>query len=100
MIKISIKENNKVIDNIMIKGHSLYDVAGKDIVCASVSSIVITTVNGILKLYNEALEYEEKDGFVSINILMHNDVIDKLILNMIDLFKSLERDYKKYIKII
>lgn len=100
MIKVSIKKDNSVINNITIKGHSSYDEAGKDIVCASVSSIVITTVNGILNLYFDALNYEENDGFLSIDVLVHNEIIDKLILNMIELLKSLEQDYDKYIKIL
>ena len=100
MIKVSINKDNDIINNISIKGHSLYDEYGKDIVCASTSSIVITTVNAILNLYPDALEYKESDGYLNIDLLIHNDVIDKLINNMIDLLKSLEKDYKNNIKII
>lgn len=99
MIRIKISKKDNIINNITIKGHSLYDEFGKDIVCASVSSIVITTINGILNIYNNSLQYEESDGYLNINILIHNDVIDKLINNMIDLLKSLEKDYKNNIKI-
>lgn len=95
MIKVSVKK-----DNIKIEGHSLYDEYGKDIVCASVSSIVITTINGILKIYPNALNYKEDDGYLNIDILVHNEIVDKLISNMIDLLKSLEKDYKNNIKII
>ena len=38
MIRINIKKNT-----IIIKGHANYDKYGKDIVCASVSSIITTT---------------------------------------------------------
>ena len=45
MIKVKlIKDSNKVKE-ITIKGHALYDDFGKDIVCAAVSSTVITSVN-------------------------------------------------------
>ena len=47
MIKISLKEENKKIKEIKIKGHAFYDDYGKDIVCAAFSSILITTVNAI-----------------------------------------------------
>lgn len=50
MIKIKVKKDEEIIREISINGHALYDDYGKDIVCASVSSIVITTVNAILRV--------------------------------------------------
>ena len=44
MIKVIINKNQ-----INITGHALYDTVGKDIVCASVSSIIYTTVNALFK---------------------------------------------------
>ena len=98
MIKISIKEKNNEIEEILIKGHALYDDYGKDIVCASVSSIVITTVNAIESIDSEAISYDEK-GFL-IKLLKHDLVIDKLISNMINLLKELECDYPNNIKFL
>ena len=94
MIKINISK-----DEITIKGHSGYSVEGSDIVCASVSSISITTVNALLSIDEDCISYEEKDGYLNIKIKKHNEVIDKLINNMINLLKELERQYKKYIEI-
>lgn len=94
MIKINISK-----DEITIKGHSGYSVEGSDIVCASVSSISITTVNALLSIDEDCISYEEKDGYLNIKIKKHNEVVDKLINNMINLLKELERQYKKYIEI-
>ena len=94
MIKININK-----DEITIKGHSGYGVEGTDIVCASVSSISITTVNALLSIDEDCIEYIENDGYLNIKIKKHNDTIDKLINNMINLLKELEKDYKKYIEI-
>lgn len=94
MIKITINE-----DEITIKGHSGYETEGKDIVCASVSSICITTVNALLSIDEDCISYEENDGYLNIKINKHDDIIDKLILNMINLLKELEKNYKKYIDI-
>ena len=49
MIKIDVKETD-CIDKIEIKGHANYSLHGSDIVCASVSSIAITTVNAIINI--------------------------------------------------
>lgn len=94
MIKIDVKK-----DEITIKGHSGYGIEGTDIVCASVSSICITTVNALLSIDEDCIEYMEKDGYLNIKIKKHNETIDKLIDNMLDLLKELEKDYKKYIEI-
>ena len=41
----------------------------------------------------------EKDGYLKINILKHTTECDKLISNMMKLFKELETKYPKNIKI-
>ena len=94
MIKISISK-----DEITVKGHSGYSEAGSDIVCASVSSILITTVNALLSIDEDCISYEENDAYLNIKIKKHNEIIDKLIDNMINLLKELEKDYKKFIEI-
>ena len=99
MIKITVNYSNNLVSEIVIDGHSNYEVSGKDIVCASVSSIAITTINAIIRIDDKALAYQEKDGYLNLKILKHSNYIDTLILNMLDLFKDLEKQYKKYIKI-
>ena len=94
MIKISINK-----DEITIKGHSNYKESGSDIVCASVSSICITTVNALLSIDEDCIVYTENDGYLNIKINKHDDIIDKLINNMLNLLKELEKQYNKYIEI-
>ena len=93
MIKIEIKKNQ-----ILIKGHADYAEFGKDIVCASVTSIVTTTVNAIMRL-DDAINYKSESGLIEIIIKKHSDLVDTLILNMTELLKELEKKYKKNIKI-
>ena len=50
MIKVNVKYNNNKVYELVIKGHAGYDVHGKDIVCAAVSSMAITTINNIIAL--------------------------------------------------
>ena len=93
MIKVEVKK-----DTVIIKGHALYDDYGKDIVCAAVSSTVITTVNAILLIDKDSINVDENNG-VTINILKHTEVVDKLIENMINLLTELQSDYKDNINI-
>lgn len=94
MIKVLVSDKK-----ITIKGHACYDDYGKDIVCASVSSIVITTVNGILEINRDALKYEQKKDILEIEILNRDEITDKLINNMINLLKELSVSYPKNIEI-
>ena len=94
MIKV-IKKGN----HIDIKGHALFDKYGKDIVCAAVSSIVITTVNGILSIDSDSIKCTDSSGFVSIDVLKDVTEVNLLISNMMDLLKELEKQYKKNIKV-
>ena len=99
MIKVDIKAKNNLVNSITISGHSNYSESGKDIVCSAVSSIAITTVNAILKINEHSIKYEDKDGYLKINVLLHNDTINTLIDNMIELLEELQEQYKKYVKI-
>lgn len=94
MIKVKV-----LPEEIIIEGHAMYDDYGKDIVCASVSSIVTTTVNACLSFDKKSISYkQEKDKF-SILLNQHDNITNKLVENMIYLLKELENDYPKNIRI-
>ena len=95
MIKV-ILDNNKI----EITGHAYFDDIGKDIVCASVSSIVITTINACIEIDDDSINYEDLDNKIKIEILNDNEVIKKLIDNMVFMLEGLEKDYPKNIKIL
>lgn len=99
MIKVSIKKENDIISNVIVKGHAGYGVKGNDIVCASVSSIVITSLNAIIRIDKNSIDYKQDEGFIEVIIKKHDKYIDILIDNMISLLKELEKDYKKNIEI-
>lgn len=99
MIKVSIKKEDNIITNVKVEGHAGYGVKGTDIVCASVSSIVITSLNAIIRIDEESIDYKQDEGFIEVNIKKHDKYIDILIDNMISLLKELEKDYKKNIEI-
>ncbi len=99
MIKINISKKDNLIKTISIKGHAEYDESGKDIVCSAVSSIVITTVNASIRYNQECINYVDADGYIKIEVLKHDDIIDLLMNNMVNLLEELEEQYKKYIKI-
>ena len=84
---------------ILITGHSLYDDFGRDIVCSSVSSIVTTTINGILEFDENALNYRMLKNGLEIEILKNDEITLKLISNMFELLEKLSSKYPKNIRI-
>lgn len=100
MVLVNVLKNDDFYDEVTISGHALYDNYGKDIVCSAISSIVITTINAILTIDDKAINYEHKSDRLVIKVLKKSDIVDKLILNMLNMLKSLEGDYPKNIKIL
>ena len=99
MIKVLISAKDNNIKQINIKGHADYDDYGKDIVCSSVSSITITTVNAILMFDKNYISYNEKKDNFEIIVNENNDIVNKLLQNMKNLLTELSQDYPKNIKI-
>lgn len=99
MIKINIIKNNDFVSEITVKGHSNFDSYGKDIVCAAVSSIVITTLNALIRLDENQIEYRQEDGFTYVKVIKRNDINKILFENMISLLEELEKKYPKNIMI-
>lgn len=98
MIKVSVKKTNNKINEIVIKGHADYDDYGKDIVCAAVSSIAITTVNNIITL-DESINCEENSGLLKIRVLKDTEINEKLLNNLVNMLNELRDQYPKNIEI-
>ncbi len=99
MIKVRIETKDSKIVKISILGHAMYDDYGKDIVCSAASSIATTTINGILTLNKDSLSYQvTKEGLI-INNIDSSDVTQKLLGNMVNLLKELEKGYPTNIEV-
>lgn len=92
---IKVKKKNNIIT---ISGHANYDNYGNDIVCSSVSSIVYTTINGILNINSSSLYVTDEDT-LTIEVLSSDLVTNKLIENMMLLLSEVESKYPKNISI-
>lgn len=98
MINVNIKKEKNIITELRISGHAKYDEYGKDIVCAGVSSTLITSVNACLIFDKNSIYYEEKNNFYLKNI-KKDEITNKLLDNLVSMLKSIESDYKENIKI-
>ena len=94
MIKVKVTKQN-----ISILGHANYDEYGKDIVCAAVSSIVLCSVEAISKFDINAVDIKESNNKLEIIINKTDDITHKLITNMLNCLKEIEKKYPKNIQI-
>lgn len=99
MIKVSVLKENRKYKKITILGHAMYDDYGKDIVCSACSSIVITTVNGILALKKGSLDYLVSKKGMTINVKSDDETTQILVNNMFSLLRELEGNYPNNIEV-
>lgn len=99
MIQVKVEKEHAKYKKVTILGHAMYDDYGKDIVCSAASSIVTTTVNGILALNKGSLSYMVSKKGVSIDIKNTDTTTQILINNMVSLLKELENNYPTNIKV-
>lgn len=94
MIKIKVSKKN-----ISILGHANYDDYGKDIVCASVSSIVLCSVEAVARFDIKAIDIKQSKDKLDIIINSDDNITQNLIINMLNCLKELEKKYPKNIEI-
>lgn len=100
MTIVRYKRANGFISRVELKGHANFDDSGKDIVCSSISSISATTINAILRIYRESITFANNGGYVLIEVKQSDEVVEKLLINMIELLKELSITYSKNVKVI
>lgn len=99
MIKVKVEKAHAKYKKVAILGHALYDDYGKDIVCAAASSIVITTVNGVLALDKGSLSYMISKKGLTVTVKNDDSTTQILIGNMVSLLKELEKNYPANIEV-
>lgn len=105
MINVIIyQDSSKQYIGFMLKGHAGYDVSGKDIVCAAVSTLVINTINSIEQLSKDKFIFENDESTGYIKLLLEDKVslesrilLESLVLGLKSI---LENENKKYIRIV
>jgi len=98
MIKVKVEKENNIINSIEAKGHALYDEYGKDIVCASFSSMMILTINSIIDIDKDAISYTSSNDLKIINIKKDN-ITNSLLNTLVSMIYELRDNYDKNINI-
>ena len=89
---------SKNISKIECHGHAGYASYGKDIVCASFSTMLITTINAILEIDKNAISYTDSNDLRIVNIKKDN-ITNSLLNNLVNMIYELKMNYDKNIDI-
>lgn len=98
MIKVRVKKDNDIITNIKCSGHAGFDEYGKDIVCASFSTMVIVSINLILEFDEKAISYTDTNNLEIVNIKKDN-ITNTVLNNLVNMMYELKESYDKNIDI-
>ena len=98
MIKVRITKNNNIIESIKCIGHAGYAEYGKDIVCASFSTMIITSINTILDIDDIAISYTDTNDLRIVNIKKDN-ITNSILNTLVNLMYELRDNYDKNIDI-
>ncbi|KAB8121846.1 ribosomal-processing cysteine protease Prp ['Cynodon dactylon' phytoplasma] len=94
MIQYFFYYKNNIIYKVTIKGHAFYSDRGKDIICASVSTAVLMTLNliEIFKLQKN-IKYSLKKGNLILKVLIQDLIIENLLKNLEYSLRDLNKKY-------
>lgn len=100
MIKVDVRCQSNEVKYIEVSGHALYDHSGKDIVCASVSTALIMTINALEKLaVLDTIKYDIEEGYFQLQVLRKDPLAKSMLDNLVYSLTDLSNQYPKYIKI-
>lgn len=100
MISVRIEKKNDSICRIKVSGHANFDQSGKDIVCASISTAIIMSVNLIEVFeHQNKVKVDLKEGHFELDVIQHHDDIKRILNNLAYTCMDLSMQYPKYLKI-
>ncbi|MCR4989864.1 MAG: ribosomal-processing cysteine protease Prp [Lachnospiraceae bacterium] len=104
MTKVTFYENNGRYTGFKAEGHAGFADKGSDIVCSSISILVINTVNSLEELCNERMDVreDEEKGLISMDLCNTWSDDAQLLLRSLKLgLDRISEEYgKKHLKVI
>ena len=85
-------------DSLELTGHAGYADYGKDIVCASVSTLIACSINNMKSIDKDSVDYKDDGSKITIKVF-NNDYSNIIFDNLIQMLEELAKDYPKNIKI-
>ncbi len=104
MTTFEVKRNPEgAVCGFKVSGHSGFDVVGRDIVCASISTLVINFINSV-ECFTDLkfkVDSDEEKGIIDLDYISEPDDYVKLLYNSLLLgLGGIQEEYSKELKII
>ncbi len=101
MITARVRKKQGKYHSFSCKGHAFYEDAGKDIICAAASMLIINTENSLDKLTDSVIEASDKD-YIRWTFKEEPDeraelLMDSLLLGLGNIEKKYGNDYLRLI---
>lgn len=98
MIQVKIKCSKSQIQEMIVKGHAEYDDAGKDLVCAGVSSIMFGLLNALDEIAEGSVDISV-DNQIKIKTGKTDIILQTILRTGLIQLQTVEESYPEFIKI-
>jgi uncharacterized protein YsxB (DUF464 family) len=107
MIEVAFFKQEGDLIGFEASGHAGYDVYGRDIVCAAVSGILLTTLGGIQEVVgaHPKVRRNDENGYLQVQLPLHLEEVKKhdaclLIRSAENGLRSISEQYPDFVRII
>ena len=99
MIDIQVRTHTQKVRGVLVTGHG-GGRTGSDIVCAAVSAVAETALAGMLHYDNEGIDWEMREGFISIQMRDSADeTLDTILTTLIIGLRQIAKEHPERIRL-
>ena len=98
MIRVKVKYQVDAITYLEVSGHANSGAHGQDIVCAGVSSLVLSNLMYAEKRQIGVMNTKQEDGLIIVEVVESTDVLQHILAAIVEGLSLMENQYPKYIK--
>jgi uncharacterized protein YsxB (DUF464 family) len=99
MTQIQVSAKNGSITKIVIKGHSGFDVHGKDLVCAGISSITFGALNALDEMFPNDCSLSVGSETVTVRVINQSQLLESCLEMLLIQYQTVREQYPQYVKI-
>jgi len=99
MIHVIVEYRNNNIQYLEVKGHADFAEHGQDIVCAGISSLLMSNIMYAQKHHLGVFVATQTEGHVTVNVEEQDERLEHLLGAVIEGATQMQEQYPEYIKI-